>query len=97
MVLSNVNVEFFSTSTNNMKDAVITADYTYPGPLKEFKLLLSNYSNMNYYNSYSVNDSGTLITSNVGSLRVGYTYYFCVQYDDGIGFNYSDTFSFTVE
>lgn len=97
MALSNVAVAFSPTSSSSYRDVVITADYTYPGPLGEIKLLISNSSDMNYASAYSVNDNGQTLTATVNSLRIGNTYYFCMRYYDGIGYNYTDGWKFTVE
>ena len=97
MTLKNVSVEFVSSYSSNIKNAVITAEYAYPGPLGEIKLLVSSSSDMTYPASYSVNDDGETLTATATSLRVGNTYYFCIRYYDGIGYNYTDGWKFTVE
>lgn len=95
--LSNVEIELITTYSNYTKNAVITADYTYPGPLGELKLLISRSTDMYYAANYSVIDDGQTLTTTVNALYIGDVYYFCVRYYDGIGYNYSDMFSFKVE
>ena len=97
MVLSNVAVTYHTTSSSNYKDAVITADYTYPGPLGEIKMMVSYSSDINKAYAYSVNVNGESLSATINSVQIGYTYYFWVRYYDGIGYNYSDGWKFTVQ
>lgn len=95
-VLSDIQY-VFTSEYGNVSKADISANFSYPGTLDDIQLGIFSYSSASTPRYYQTTINGNTITVTINNLTNSETYLFKIRYNDGIGYGYSDVYSFVVE